>query len=134
MKYIATLNGKKYEVELERVEDYRALTREEIANPNAVIAPAPVQAAPAPVAAPVQAAPAATPAAGESSVVSPLPGTVLDVKVKAGDAVKFGQVVVVLEAMKMETEVVASADGTVDSVLVKAGDAVDTDATLVVLK
>ncbi|MDP0489363.1 MAG: biotin/lipoyl-containing protein [Fusobacterium sp. JB021] len=138
MKYIATLNGKKYEVELERVEDYRALTREEIANPNAVIAPAPVQAAPAP-AAPVQAAPAApapaaTPAAGESSVVSPLPGTVLDVKVKAGDAVKFGQVVVVLEAMKMETEVVASADGTVDSVLVKAGDAVDTDATLVVLK
>lgn len=136
MKYIATLNGKKYEVELERVEDYRALTREEIANPNAVIAPAPVQAAPAaPVqAAPAAPAPAATPAAGESSVVSPLPGTVLDVKVKAGDAVKFGQVVVVLEAMKMETEVVASADGTVDSVLVKAGDAVDTDATLVVLK
>ncbi|MFK4785379.1 biotin/lipoyl-containing protein [Fusobacterium sp. MFO224] len=138
MKYIATLNGKKYEVELERVEDYRALTREEIANPNAVIAPAPVQAAPAPVQAapaPVQAAPAAAaPAAGESTIVSPLPGTVLDVKVKAGDTVKFGQVVVILEAMKMETEVVASADGTVDSVLVKKGDAVDTDATLVVLK
>lgn len=138
MKYIATLNGKKYEVELERVEDYRALTREEITNPNVVIAAAPVQAAPAPVAAPVQAAPvAATPApvaAGDSSVVSPLPGTVLEVKVQAGDTVKYGQVVVILEAMKMETEVVASADGTVESVLVKKGDAVDTDATLVVLK
>ncbi|MFA6878077.1 MAG: biotin/lipoyl-containing protein, partial [Fusobacterium sp.] len=48
--------------------------------------------------------------------------------------VKYGQVVVILEAMKMETEVVASADGTVESVLVKKGDAVDTDATLVVLK
>lgn len=132
MKYIATLNGKKYEVELERVEDYRALTREEITNPNVVIAAAPVQAAP------VQAAPvAATPApvaAGDSSIVSPLPGTVLEVKVQAGDVVKYGQVVVILEAMKMETEVVASADGTVESVLVKKGDAVDTDATLVVLK
>jgi pyruvate dehydrogenase E2 component (dihydrolipoamide acetyltransferase) len=138
MKYIATLNGKKYEVELEKVEDYRALTREEITNPNVVIAAAPVQAAPV-QAAPVQAAPvAATPepevAAGDSSIVSPLPGTVLEVKVQAGDVVKYGQVVVILEAMKMETEVVASADGTVESVLVKKGDAVDTDATLVVLK
>ena len=139
MKYIATLNGKKYEVELEKVEEYRALTREEITNPNVVIAAAPVQAAPV-AAAPVQAAPVAAtpapaaPAAGDSSVVSPLPGTVLEVKVKAGDTVKYGQVVVILEAMKMETEVVASADGTVESVLVKKGDAVDTDATLVVLK
>ena len=136
MKYIATLNGKKYEVELEKVEEYRALTREEITNPNVVIAAAPVQAAPAPVAAtpaPVAATPAPV-AAGDSSIVSPLPGTVLEVKVQAGDTVKYGQVVVILEAMKMETEVVASADGTVESVLVKKGDAVDTDATLVVLK
>ncbi|MFA6708889.1 MAG: biotin/lipoyl-containing protein [Fusobacterium sp.] len=135
MKYIATLNGKKYEVELEKVEEYRALTREEITNPNVVIAAAPVQAAPvaAAPAAPVAATPAPV-AAGDSSIVSPLPGTVLEVKVQAGDVVKYGQVVVILEAMKMETEVVASADGTVESVLVKKGDAVDTDATLVVLK
>ena len=134
MKYIATLNGKKYEVELEKVEEYRALTREEITNPNVVIAAAPVQAAPVQAApAPVAATPAPV-AAGDSSIVSPLPGTVLEVKVQAGDVVKYGQVVVILEAMKMETEVVASADGTVESVLVKKGDAVDTDATLVVLK
>ncbi|WP_163469713.1 biotin/lipoyl-containing protein [Fusobacterium sp. IOR10] len=134
MKYIATLNGKKYEVELEKVEEYRALTREEITNPNVVIAAAPVQAAPVQAApAPVAATPAPV-AAGDSSIVSPLPGTVLEVKVQAGDTVKYGQVVVILEAMKMETEVVASADGTVESVLVKKGDAVDTDATLVVLK
>lgn len=137
MKYIATLNGKKYEVELEKVEDYKALTRDEIANPNVVIAAAPVQAAAPVAAAPVQAAApvaAAPAAAADSTVTSPLPGTILEVKVQVGDVVKFGQVVVILEAMKMETEVVAAADGTVESVLVKKGDAVDTDATLVVLK
>lgn len=144
MKYVATLNGKRYEVEIERVEEYRPLTAAEIA--SGVTAPAkPVvaaPAAPAPAAAPV--APAPTPAApapaapaasgnGET-VVSPLPGTVLDVKVNVGDTVKLGQVVVVLEAMKMETEVVAGCDGTVESILIKKGDAVDTDAALVVLK
>lgn len=142
MKYVATLNGKRYEVEIERVEEYRPLTAAEIA--SGVTAPAkPVVAAPAPAAAPV--APAPTPAApvekaapaasgnGET-VVSPLPGTVLDVKVNVGDTVKLGQVVVVLEAMKMETEVVAGCDGTVESILIKKGDAVDTDAALVVLK
>lgn len=140
MKYIATLNGKRYEVELERVEDYRPLTQHEITNPGVVIAAAPVVATPAPaVVAPTPVvatpAPAAAPvASGDKNIVSPLPGTVLEVKVNPGDAVKFGQVVIILEAMKMETEVVASADGVVDSVLVKKGDAVDTDAALVVLK
>lgn len=148
MKYVATLNGKRYEVEIERVEEYRPLTAAEIASgvtaPAKPVVAAPVEkAAPAPAAAPV--APAPTPAApvekaapaasgnGET-VVSPLPGTVLDVKVNVGDTVKLGQVVVVLEAMKMETEVVAGCDGTVESILIKKGDAVDTDAALVVLK
>ena len=144
MKYVATLNGKRYEVEIERVEEYRPLTAAEIAlgvtAPAKPVVAAPVEkVAPAPAAAPV--APAPTPAApapaasgnGET-VVSPLPGTVLDVKVNIGDTVKLGQVVVVLEAMKMETEVVAGCDGTVESILIKKGDAVDTDAALVVLK
>lgn len=145
MKYVATLNGKRYEVEIERVEEYRPLTAAEIASgvsaPVKPVVAAPVEkAAPAPVipAAPAPAAPAsaAAPAASGNgeTVVSPLPGTVLDVKVNVGDSVKLGQVVVVLEAMKMETEVVAGCDGVVESILVKKGDAVDTDAALVVLK
>lgn len=147
MKYIANVNGKRYEIELERVEDYRPMTREEIAAPvtasapivaapAAPVAPTPV-AAPAPVApAPVVApAPAAAPvSAGASTVVAPLPGTILDVKVAPGQAVKTGEIVIIMEAMKMETEVVAAADGVVDSILVKKGDAVDTDATLITLK
>jgi len=63
-----------------------------------------------------------------------MPGNILDVKVAAGTAVKAGQVLVVLEAMKMENEIVAPVDGTVDSVNVKKGDIVETDAVLVVLK
>ena len=147
MKYIANVNGKRYEIELERVEDYRPMTREEIAAP--VTASAPIVAAPAapvaptPVAAPAPVAPApvAAPApavapvsAGASTVVAPLPGTILDVKVAPGQAVKTGEIVIIMEAMKMETEVVAAADGVVDSILVKKGDAVDTDATLITLK
>lgn len=147
MKYIANVNGKRYEIELERVEDYRPMTREEIAAPvtasapivaapAAPVAPTPVAApapvAPAPVAAPV---PTAAPvSAGASTVVAPLPGTILDVKVAPGQAVKTGEIVIIMEAMKMETEVVAAADGVVDSILVKKGDAVDTDATLITLK
>lgn len=140
MKYVATLNGKRYEVEIERVEEYRPLTAAEIASgvtaPAKPVVAAPVEkAAPAPAAAPVAPAPAAPAASGNGeTVVSPLPGTVLDVKVNVGDTVKLGQVVVVLEAMKMETEVVAGCDGTVESILIKKGDAVDTDAALVVLK
>lgn len=145
MKYIANVNGKRYEIELERVEDYRPMTREEIAAPVAAsapivaapaapVAPTPV-AAPAPVAPAPVAAPVAAPvSAGASTVVAPLPGTILDVKVAPGQAVKTGEIVIIMEAMKMETEVVAAADGVVDSILVKKGDAVDTDATLITLK
>lgn len=140
MKYVATLNGKRYEVEIERVEEYRPLTAAEIASgvtaPAKPVVAAPVEkAAPAPAPTPAAPAPAAPAASGNGeTVVSPLPGTVLDVKVNVGDTVKLGQVVVVLEAMKMETEVVAGCDGTVESILIKKGDAVDTDAALVVLK
>lgn len=116
MKYTATLNGKQYDVELERIGEYEPIPRygEAAPAPAAPItapaaAPAPVAAAPAP--APAPAAPAPAPAAGGTTVEAPMPGKVLDVKVAAGQAVKFGQVVITMEAMKMETEIVAPADG-----------------------
>ena len=137
MKYVATLNGKKYEIEIERVEEYKPLDRGVTVNAPAPILAKAAAPAPAPAAAAAPApAPAAAPApasAGGQSVDAPMPGKILDIKVKAGDAVSFGQCVVVMEAMKMETEIVAPAAGTVASVNVSVGDAVDTGAVLVTL-
>lgn len=125
MKYTATLNGKQYEVELERIDAYEPMPRYGEA-PAAAPAPVAAPAAPAP-------APAPAPAAGATTVEAPMPGKILNIKVSAGQAVKFGETVIVMEAMKMETEIVAPADGTVAQILVKAGDAVDTGAALVTL-
>ena len=142
MKYVATLNGKKYEVEIERVDEYRPLDRGAQASAPAPIlaaapapkaAPAPA-AAPAPKAAPAPApapAPAAAPSAGGQTVEAPMPGKILDIKVKVGDAVSYGQCVIVMEAMKMETEIVAPAAGTVAAINVSTGDSVETGAVLV---
>ncbi len=129
MKYVVTINGKQYDVEVEKVSGgYKPMSMGAKAAPAAP-APAPAPAAPAP------AAPKAAPvSAGDNTVTSPMPGTILGVKVKEGDAVKAGQLVIILEAMKMENEIVAPADGVVASVAVKEGDTVETDATLVVLK
>ena len=149
MKYVATINGKKYEVEVEKLEAYKSLDRNGVAAPAAPVlpasapvqrpaAPAPVAAAPAPAPAPAPAAagsarcPTAAPA-GATTVEAPMPGKILNIKVSEGQAVKFGEVVVIMEAMKMETEIVAPADGTVSKILVKAGDSVDTGAALVAL-
>lgn len=136
MKYTATLNGKQYEVELERVDDYSPIPRYGEAAPAT---PAPA-AAPAPAPAPAPAAPApapapapAAPAAGSTNVEAPMPGKILDIKVAAGQAVSYGQVLLTMEAMKMETEIVAPADGTVASILVKNGDMVETGTALVAL-
>ena len=127
MKYKVTLNGRTYEVE---VEHGKAMLLDEYE----AIAPAPVAAAPA--AAPVAAAaPAAAPAgtgAGDA-VTAPMPGNILKVNVNVGDAVKEGQVLVVLEAMKMENEIMAPKNGTVTQVVVSKGSTVDTGAPLVVL-
>lgn len=141
MKYTATLNGKQYEVELERIDAYEPMPRygeapaaapAPVAAPAAP-APAPAPAAPAPAPAAPVPAPAAAPATGATTVEAPMPGKILNIKVSAGQAVKFGETVIVMEAMKMETEIVAPADGTVAQILVKAGDAVDTGAALVTL-
>ena len=114
-----TVNGIVYDVQVEEVDD---------ASAPAAAAPAPVPAA-APKAAP-KAAPAA---AGGEAVNSPMPGTILDVPVKVGQAVKAGDVLVIIEAMKMENEVAAPCDGTVKQVVAQKGAVVETGAPLVVL-
>ena len=144
MKYVATLNGKKYEGEIERVDEYRPLDRgAQVSAPAPILAAAPAPkaapapaAAPAPKAAPAPApapAPAAAPSAGGQTVEAPMPGKILDIKVKVGDAVSYGQCVIVMEAMKMETEIVAPAAGTVAAINVSTGDSVETGAVLVTL-
>jgi len=128
-KFLINVNGNSYEVEVEEVKDGAT-----VAAPAA--APAPKAAAPAPKAAPA-AAPKATPKAapaGAATVVSPMPGTILSVNVKAGETVKKGQVLCILEAMKMENEIMAAGDAVVASIEVNAGDAVNTGQVLFVLK
>lgn len=132
MKYKVTLNGRTYEVEVEAgkamlLDEYEAIVP--TAAPVAAPATAPAPAA-APAAAPAPAA--AAPVAGEA-VTAPMPGNILKVNVTAGQAVKEGDVLVVLEAMKMENEILAPKACTVKQVLVSKGSTVDTGATLVVL-
>ena len=119
-----TVNGIGYQVSVEEVNG--------VAAPVAA-APAPIAApvaAPAPVA-PVAAAPkAAAPVAGGTKVSAPMPGTILDVKVQAGQSVKKGDVLVILEAMKMENEICAPSDGKITGVNVRKGDSVETQALL----
>ena len=119
--YTITVNGTPYNV-----------TVEEGTSSAAPVAPAPAPAAaPAPQAAP-KAAPAPT-AAGSVKVDAPMPGNILDVKVSNGTAVKAGQVLVILEAMKMENEIVAPQDGTVASINVNKGDTVEAGQTIITL-
>ena len=125
--YRVTVNGVAYDVVVEEL--------------NGSVAPAPVAAAPvaaAPVSAPKAApAPAAAPKAsgnaGAIAVKAPMPGNLIKVNVKVGDAVKKGDVLCVLEAMKMENDIMAPADGVVASVEAAKGASVATDAVLVTL-
>lgn len=129
MKYKVTLNGKTYEVEVEHgkavlLDEYEAL--------------APVPAVSAETAPAVAETPAPAPSApvnlasGET-VSSPMPGNIIRVDVKEGDKVTAGQVLVILEAMKMENEIVAPKDGTVAQVVTSKGTVVETGSPLVVI-
>lgn len=87
----------------------------------------------APVVAPVAPTPVASGAAGAITVASPMPGKILAVKANVGQAVKRGEVVMILEAMKMENEITAPEDGTVASINVAVGDSVESGDTLATL-
>ena len=131
MKYKVTLNGRTYEVEVEAgkamlLDEYEAIVPSAPAAPVAAPAAAPVAAAPA------AAAPAAATAAGEA-VSAPMPGTILKVNVQNGQAVKEGELLVVLEAMKMENEIYAPKSGTVAQVATSKGASVNTGDVLVVI-
>lgn len=119
-KYNVTVNGTAYEITLEVVD---------AADVKATPAPAP---AAAPAAEPAAPAPAAAPAGGET-VSSPMPGTILSVNVQNGATVKRGDVLMVLEAMKMENEISAPCDGTIASVNVQNGASVETGTVLCVI-
>ena len=136
MNYKVTLNGKIYEVEVTecdaKVTGVSQVPVSAVAAPIAAPA-APVAApAPAPAAASAPAAPAA-PAADGTPIKAPMPGTIIAVKKNAGEAVKAGDVVVVLEAMKMENDIVAPCDGTVKAIVAAKGASVNTDDVIAVI-
>ncbi|MDY4897014.1 MAG: biotin/lipoyl-containing protein [Eubacteriales bacterium] len=117
-KFHVNVNGTSYEVEVEEIAA------------GAAPAAAPVQAA-----APAAAAPAAaaTVAAGATSVTAPMPGNILDIKVKVGDTVDANTVVIMLEAMKMENEIYAGVAGKVTAINVTKGSTVNSGDVLVVI-
>lgn len=118
--YTITVNGVAYDV-----------TVEEGAGKGAPVAAAPVKAA-APKAAPAKAAAPAA-GAGANKIKAPMPGKILGIKVNVGDAVKKGQVMMILEAMKMENEVVSTKAGTVAQIVTSKGAVVETGSPLVVI-
>ena len=124
-KFQVTVNGSTYEVEVEELGGNFQSS-------------APVMSAPVAPAAPKAAAPVAAPAApstpaGANKVVAPMPGKIVDVKVSVGQQIKEGDLVAVLEAMKMENEVFASASGTVASVNVTANAMVEANDVIVTI-
>ncbi|MBS7359785.1 MAG: biotin/lipoyl-binding protein [Oscillospiraceae bacterium] len=129
MKYNVTLNGKVYEVDVTEQDAVVTGVTQVPVMATAPVAAAPVAAAPE--------APASAPAASANvegtPVKAPMPGTILAVKKNAGDAVKAGDVIFVLEAMKMENDIVAPCDGTVKSINTPKGSSVKTDDVLAVI-
>lgn len=125
MKYEIALNGRNYEIEVELAEPMTMQDFQRFAPAPA----APVAAAPASAAAPA----AAVSVASGECVSAPMPGNILRVAVNVGDRVTEGQVLVILEAMKMENEIMAPCAGIVTQVLTSKGSTVDTGAPMIVI-
>jgi len=119
-KASVTVNGKTYQVELDRPA--KPVVTKPVARPAA-----------SPTAAPVAAAPAPRPTAGGAGIKAPLPGVILDIKVKVGDAVAKGQTVAILEAMKMENNINADRDGQVVAINVEKGQSIAEGTDIITL-
>lgn len=120
-RFNITVNGNAYDVAVEEITDGSA--------PVAAAAPVQTKKAAAPAAAPAKKA-----AGAGTKVSAPMPGTILEIKVKEGDSVKKGQPVMVLEAMKMENDIVAPCDGKITSIVVNKGDTVESADTLATIQ
>lgn len=129
-RFNISVNGKAYDVQVEEISGTAPVAAAPVAAPAA----APVQAAPAPVAAAPAPAPVSSGSDGNVLVKSPMPGTIIDVKVSVGDTVSVAQPLVILEAMKMENDIVAPSAGKVASIKVKKGDSVNSDDLLITLE
>lgn len=131
-KFVVKVNGNSYEVEVEEVKGEGAVSLSDQANrpmPKAEHKPAPEAKAPEPKVEkkPVQVS------AEQEAVKSPMPGNIWKIPTKEGQEVKAGDVLLILEAMKMENEIVAPRDGVVSSIIVKEGDTVNTGENLVII-
>lgn len=132
-KFIINVNGNSYEVEVEEVKGGVTSQRTSQATPQPAQATAPT----APAAAPAAPAPAAKKeavvAAGQTSIEAPMPGSILRLNIKEGDTVKAGQVLLILEAMKMENEIISPVDGTVVSIPTPAGTTVNAGDKMIII-
>jgi len=135
-KYVVKVNGNEYEVEVDEIKSGSTPTvtaRESVVSaPQAAVPAAPAVSAPATKPEPQTAKSAPAPAAaGSKAIDAPMPGTILKVAVKAGDTIKKGDLLVVLEAMKMENDIVSPFDATIAGVHTTVGASVNTGDSLV---
>ncbi|MHB8963318.1 MAG: biotin/lipoyl-containing protein [Saccharofermentanales bacterium] len=139
-KFLVSVNGSRYEVEVEEVSGFTGRTSPAETKP--AISTADLSAVPAPSAAPAGAAPEAAPVApavkpakeGSQKITSPMPGTILKINAEPGQPVKKGDVLCVLEAMKMENDIVSPNDGVIAGYAVTRGSSVNAGDTLVTLE
>ncbi|MGI6049636.1 MAG: biotin/lipoyl-containing protein [Acetivibrionales bacterium] len=134
-KFVVNVNGNSYEVEVEEVSG--TIVSQPVTapapQPALTTAPAAPAAAPAPQPAPAPAAPVSSGAEGAVKITAPMPGTILDIRVKPGDSVNKGTVVIILEAMKMENEILSPQDATVASINVTKGQQVNSGDVMLTL-
>ena len=124
-KFKINVDGTEYKVEMEEIGAPVPTPADAVAPVAAPAPPAAAAPAPAAEAAPAPAAESAATPAGDGAQLAPMPGKILDIKMAAGQAVKEGDVVLILEAMKMENEIVAESSGTIQGIHVNKGDMVN---------